>query len=153
MSTHEIPEREPLQPELDRANRILAALGGAGLIAALVMALVLRPASAGYGTHRQLGLPPCTWVVLTGERCPTCGMTTAWACAVRGQWKAALAANVGGTLLCLMAVVVAPLLLWVAIRGHRPRWLPRGKSIMGFAVAIAMITLTDWLLRLVGFSW
>ena len=34
-------------------------------------------------THRQLGLPPCTFYLLTGVPCPSCGMTTSFALLVR----------------------------------------------------------------------
>ena len=70
-----------------------------------------EPSPPGYGTHQQLGLPPCTFWVLFGRPCPTCGMTTAWAHLMRGEWLDACRANAGGALLGLLAMVAAPWLL------------------------------------------
>jgi len=47
--------------------------------AVLCIAAVLTPAAAGVGTHRQLGLAPCTMLAATGWPCPMCGMTTTFA--------------------------------------------------------------------------
>ena len=82
-----------------------------GLLGLLAIAAMLKPSPLGHGTHQQLGLPPCTFWVLFGRPCPTCGMTTAWAHLVRGQWVDACRANLGGALLGLLAMVAAPWLL------------------------------------------
>src|SRR5262245_38230563 len=43
-------------------------------------------------THRQLGLPECTFKNLTGKPCPSCGMTTSFSLLIHGDpvnaWKA-----------------------------------------------------------------
>src|SRR5262249_58677244 len=61
-----------------------------GVVAVFAIALRLNP----YGTdgrplrmetHRQLGLPPCTFYLMTGLPCPSCGMTTSFAFLVRGD--------------------------------------------------------------------
>src|SRR5262245_31491696 len=57
----------------------------AGVIAVLALARWLEPSPLGYGTHRQLGLLPCSFRRITGYPCPSCGMTTAFAWFVRGQ--------------------------------------------------------------------
>jgi len=143
--------RVPPRWELSPSSRLLAAAGGLGLIAGLVVAGWLEPDPQGYGTHRQLGLPPCTIVALTGKRCPTCGMTTAWANVVRGRLPAALGANVGGTLLCLIALVLAPSLLLAAVRGYRPWWLPGVEGAAWLLAAVSAVTLIDWTIRLLVF--
>jgi hypothetical protein len=65
---------------------------GAGLLVAIwvwALSLSLRPDSRGYSTHIQLGLAPCPKLAQTGWPCLTCGMTTAFAYAARGQlWQA-----------------------------------------------------------------
>ena len=50
-----------------------------GVLAVLVTAASLTPSDRGIGTHKQMGLAECSWVVTMGKPCPTCGMTTAFA--------------------------------------------------------------------------
>jgi hypothetical protein len=71
----------------------------------LVIASMLRPASAGVGTHTQLGLPPCGMMVTTGYPCPSCGMTTAFALAANRQPLHAFVNQPFGAILVLVAAV------------------------------------------------
>lgn len=66
-------------------SRIAACLVAILLLGLLVTAAWLKPAAAGHGTHTQLGLLQCGWVAAFGKPCPTCGMTTAFACAAHGN--------------------------------------------------------------------
>jgi hypothetical protein len=59
-------------------------------------------------THRQIGLPPCTFYSVTGLPCPSCGMTTSFALLVRGDVWNSLRANAVGTLLALYGLVLIP---------------------------------------------
>jgi uncharacterized protein DUF2752 len=60
------------------------------------------------GTHRQLGLPPCTFRDKLGMPCPSCGMTTSFAFLVRGDLWNSLRANAVGTLLALVCLAFVP---------------------------------------------
>lgn len=116
----------------------------------LVVACLLTPdpAGKGYGTHEQLGLPPCSFTSSVGVRCPSCGMTTSWAYFVRGRVDRAVMSNSGGTLLALIALVTAP---WALVTGVRGRFLWGRPSDMGLAVATATVlgvTMVDWVFRL-----
>jgi hypothetical protein len=139
------------------ANRFTAkarlglAAAALGLLVPLAVAAWLRPDPNGFGTHRQLGLPPCTIVWLFGVRCPSCGMTTSWSHAVRGQWLHAIGSNVGGALLAAMAMVAGP---WLLVSATRGRWLvgrPGDRTLAVIASAVIVITLFDWVYRL-GFQ-
>lgn len=118
------PVRHPLGPLLERVGVRSGwkVRGYALAVAAIGMTLLgtaisLRPDPKGYGTHRQLGYPPCGMMVMTGLPCPTCGMTTSFSHTVRGQWISAMAAQPAGFLLCL-ATGVAVLAGWfVALTG------------------------------------
>lgn len=88
--------------------RVLSLLVSIGLAATLLVARSLSPAEAGIGTHQQLGLPPCTSIVLWNSPCPACGMTTSWAWFTRGQLLIAAKTNVGGTLLAIIALAYIP---------------------------------------------
>jgi hypothetical protein len=118
-------------------------------IAALfAVAMGLSPASEGLGTHRQLGLPPCSTRVLFGVRCPMCGMTTAWSHFVRGDLAAAARSNLGGLLLAVYAIGWIELARRMAV--HQA-WPTRGqlRAATLCLVAILAVTLADWcLLRL-----
>lgn len=130
-----------------RAGLVLAAVALAGMLA---VAGCLTPADAGLGTHQQLGFPPCSFRVLFDCPCPTCGMTTSWACLVRGQLACACRANCGGTLLAVLAVLGSP---WLLLSGVRGRWLgfrPQGDVAAWTLAGIAAITLVQWIVRLAG---
>jgi hypothetical protein len=59
-------------------------------------------------THRQLGLPPCTFYDKTGLPCPSCGMTTSFALLIRGDVWNSLKANWAGTFLGLGCLIFIP---------------------------------------------
>lgn len=133
-----------------RRDRLLLAAAGIGLLGLLLAATMLQPSSLGHGTHRQLGLPPCTFWVLFGRPCPTCGMTTAWAHLVRGQWVGACRANFGGTLLGMLAMVATPWLLASAWRGAWFGGLPNRTVAAYISTTILLVMLIDWGIRLLG---
>lgn len=138
---------ETRRTELSRRDRLLLAAAGIGLLVLLTLAALLRPDPAGHGTHQGLGLPPCTFLTLVHRPCPTCGMTTAWAHLMRGQWSAAVHANAGGTLLWLLAIVATPWLLASAIRGRWWPAAPRGRVVVCVCVAVLLVTTIDWAIR------
>lgn len=134
--------------KLSVRRRLAAAFGALVLLVPLVIACLLEPDAKGYGTHQQLGFPPCTLVALCGIRCPTCGMTTAWANVVRGRLLDGLAANVGGVLLALAAIGSVIGLSATAVFGRRPRWFPGVNGFAWYGMAIAAVTLVDWAIRI-----
>jgi hypothetical protein len=96
----------------------VCALGVAALcLAPLVIAARIAPAPAGHGTHERLGLPACGWAAASDAPCPTCGMTTAFAHAVRGNLLESLAAQPLGFLGALAAAAGFWMALHVALTG------------------------------------
>ncbi len=71
-------------------------------------------------THRQLGLPECTFKQYTGLPCPSCGMTSSFALLVHGDVWHALQANAVGAGLALVGMAFIPWSLVTVLRG---RWL------------------------------
>ncbi len=131
-------------------QRVAGIAVGSVLIGLLATAAMLRPSQAGFGTHQQLGLPPCTIQVLYGVRCPACGMTTSWTHVTRGQPIAALRASVGGTLLAGLALVASP---WLLVSGFRGRWIWRSPSewtVAAISLALLLVTVVDWGCRLLA---
>lgn len=144
-----LPADERLRADrLGWFQRTAMIAGGTVLISLLIVAAVLRPNPRGMGTHRQLGLPPCSMVVLAGIRCPSCGMTTSWSRVMRGNLVGAVRANSGGTLLALAAIASGP---WLVVSGLAGRWkfcCPDERTLVWIGLIIIAVTLIDWTLRL-----
>jgi len=100
-------------------DRLVAAAIATAAIAPLVVASILEPSADGLGTHRQLGLPACSWVAGLGLPCPSCGMTTAFSFAARGDLGAAFATQPAGAVLAMLAAIVAVVAAWTAATGSR----------------------------------
>jgi hypothetical protein len=128
--------------------RFWAALAGVGLLGTLVLAAQLQPDPRGWGTHEQLGLPPCTLLLVAGMRCPACGMTTSWAYAARGQLDDALRTHAGGTLLAIAALLTAVFALAAAALGRWPLWQPSEMAILCLVTIAAALVGGEWLVRL-----
>ncbi|MBN1342454.1 MAG: DUF2752 domain-containing protein [Phycisphaerae bacterium] len=118
-------DRHPLGPLVsfseDRSNltRLTAVAVLAGSLGILGFAWHVNPDPKGVGTHRQLGLGPCGFLLTTGLPCPTCGMTTSFAYAVRGRLISAFWSQPAGTLLALATTALACVAVVVLIAGRR----------------------------------
>ncbi|MBB77022.1 MAG: hypothetical protein CMJ75_21150 [Planctomycetaceae bacterium] len=128
-------------------QRALCAGVGSGLVLLLGVACWLEPDSRGFGTHQQLGLPPCTFSSVFGIRCPSCGMTTSWSHTMRGELVSAVKSNVGGLLLALLSVLLGPWLLVSGIRGKWTGWYPNEWVVVVVGGVVLLTTLCDWLWR------
>lgn len=110
-------------------------------MAPLLVAAGLDPSASGVGTHRQLGLPACGFLVTTAVPCATCGMTTAFALAARGDLATAVMTQPAGALLALAAAAAVLVSAYALVAGlslsplARVLWRPRPVLIVaGFAV-------------------
>ncbi len=103
---------------LARWHRVLLGLWSLFLIAGFAFSLSLVPDQRGFGTHQQLGLPPCSFRVLFGTFCPTCGGTTCFSFFVRGHWWLAIKANPAVFLLALWCAAMIPW-SWISISQKR----------------------------------
>ena len=135
-------------PRMTSHERHKAAMVAASLAVVMCVAAVLRPDPRGYGTHQQLGLPPCAFMTLFGARCPTCGMTTAWTSLAHGDVERALRANVGGTALAGLGMLTMVWLVVVTVFGRWWPARPSGAAIVRAGLMIAGMTLVDWSIRL-----
>jgi hypothetical protein len=114
----------------------------------LFVARQLHPDRRGFGTHTQLGLPPCLFHVWTGLPCPTCGLTTSFAYMARWQITAAFAAHPLGPLLFALTVLTLLCAVHGAVRAAPLADTLQRLRIRGLAVIIAISTATCWLLRI-----
>ena len=132
-------------PPLCRLAMLLAVVVQVSLLA---VARTLEPSTEGLGTHTQLGLPPCFSVAMYASRCPACGMTTSWSLLTRGRWGEAMHANLGGSLLAIIALAYLPptcYFLFLGRTSHRG-WLSLSLAIALF-IALAS-AIGQWAFKL-----
>lgn len=120
--------------------------------AVLSVALLVSPAEAGLGTHRQLNLPECGWITVADLPCFTCGMTTSFAHAVRGNLLASMLAQPAGFLLAILTAMALLLSLHVAVTGSNlggfflRLWSPRLLWVTG------LVVLAGWVFKVVMYK-
>jgi hypothetical protein len=90
----------------------------AGAWATIAIAAWLRPDTRGFGTHQQLGLPPCGFEAVTHIPCPGCGLTTSFAHMAHGHLLEAFRAHLMGPLLFAIVVWLAFYAPYAATRGR-----------------------------------
>jgi hypothetical protein len=110
-----------------------------GCAAVLGIAVRLDPSPDGFGTHQQLGMPQCGFLARTGYPCPTCGVTTSVAWAVRGRLLAGWRAQPFGVLLAAGLAAGALAGVAEAVTG-RPK-LPTGRRSILLAAGLLLAAL------------
>lgn len=129
--------------------RFWATLVLAAALAPLALAAWLRPDPRGYGTHRQLGTGPCGMLIVTGYPCPTCGMTTAFAHTVRGQWLRAAWVQPAGFVMALGVAATAVGAGWIVVRGRLPHRWPAWVTPFRLYLALLVLLLGSWGFKIV----
>lgn len=138
----------PAPPARTPQHRFVLLAAAAAPLGLLAAALLLEPDARGFGTHEQLGLPPCTPMRLWGVPCPGCGVTTSVALAARGRLGDALAAQPFGLLLVLAALAFSAWAAAGALRG-RDLWLAlRGRPLARVGVALGAALAAAWVYKL-----
>lgn len=125
-----------------RVRALLLAIA-AFLVTIFILAMWINPYNPDgtprrMATHRQLGLPPCNFFLLTGKPCPSCGMTTSFALLFHGDLRASLQANWVGTLLAVAAVVACPWAVLSAVWG-RFLGIPHQKMDLFISLALSLL--------------
>lgn len=101
------------------SRRMIAATILAVCCIVLGIAAWLEPSATGMGTHQQLRLPPCGWIVMADLPCPTCGMTTAFAHAANGNLWQSFRAQPLGCILAIFTAMLALVSVHVLVTGSR----------------------------------
>jgi hypothetical protein len=146
-----VSEREYVRrrPGLRRWVRLGLVLMVLGWTAVFAIAAWLNPyfedGTARLGeTHRQLGLPPCTFKRLTDLPCPSCGMTTSFALLVRGDLWNSARANFAGTALAVFGLLFIPWALVTALKG-RVVWLSSVETtLFRLCIGFMILLLGHW---------
>ncbi len=117
------------------------------MLSLLMVARWLEPDPRGRGTHEQLDLPPCGFLLIFGKPCPSCGMTTSWSHVTRGQFLSSIHANAGGFLMAIAAAVAGSVLIGSAIKGQ---WIvaPSVNVVLFAAITVILAALLHWVFKL-----
>lgn len=134
---------------LNFRERLFLGLIGCSLLSLFVIASCLTPDRQGYGTHQQLGLPPCSIRTLFEIPCPTCGMTTSFAHFVRGDLVGACRVNPAGLLVACACFLLIPWSLAGVIRA-RLLWvsapIEAALTLLSLLVGVSLLT---WIIQIV----
>lgn len=125
------------------ASRLAWAFMGAVSWTVIALSFWLQPSSRGFGTHEQLGLPPCTFQAMTHIPCPGCGLTTSFAHMAHLQPLRALERHPMGACLFLITLAVALVAPWAVRRAwpvHRALALPGTSYALGVTLAAGVAT-------------
>jgi hypothetical protein len=133
---------------LGRSGRVLLGLWTLFLIAGFWLASTLEPDPRGYGTHQRLGLPPCSFQLLFGLNCPSCGSTTSFAHFVRGEWIASIGSNPSAFALALLCAAMVPWSAYSAWIGRTWRLESPATVFVWFLSVIVTVSLIQWVVRL-----
>lgn len=146
--------KEEYLSELREAQRLRWWVRG-GLLAAVFLSLAvfavawsLDPYRGGHvwleETHTQLGMPACTFRKMTGQPCPSCGMTSSFALFVRGDLLHSLQANAAGTFLAMISLLFICWGLSTAVAG-RMIWLHAWERVTAWLfLSFVAVMLVRW---------
>ena len=127
---------------MNRFDTLISLVGIAGCTTVIIIAAWLDPDPRGYGTHQQLNLPPCGFLLEHHYPCISCGMTTAFSAMAHAQFGLALRANPFG---CVLFLVTLFLPFWCAdsIRWRKDplrfTFSPRGRFLLPVGAALLLI--------------
>ena len=134
----------PIPQRLTWQGRATAALVAAGCLALLVTALMLQPDPSGVGSHRKLGLAPCSLMQSANLPCPSCGMTTSFTWFVRGNILASLYVQPMGTVLAFAAAATFWGGLYATVSGKPLHRLLRPIPSRYYVLVPVGLTLAAW---------
>lgn len=132
-------------------SRGLLVAGGLMLLAGFGLAGWLSPEARGHGTHQQLGLAPCTFLMLTGKPCPSCGATTAFAHFVRGQWLRAAQANAAALALALVCAALIPWCWASAAKGRLIGIINLERTVLLLVIIMTSLFTLQWVVNLLTY--
>jgi hypothetical protein len=138
--------------------RSILAVMAIGLAAVFVTARRIVPyaedgSAMRMASHQQLGLPPCTFSVVTGVPCPSCGMTTSFALLVRGDVVNSARANWVGTLLAAFCLLVVPWSVVSALIGRAVFVRSLEQALIFVIMSLLVLMFTRWAVVLALLWW
>jgi hypothetical protein len=119
----------------------------------LAVARWLKPAVRGYGTHTQLGLPPCNFLRLTHLPCPSCGLTTSFAWAARFHFWQAFLASPFGVLAFFFTALLIPTAIFLLWRRISFRRITESAVFTRAVYAATAVYFFSWIFKLATFHY
>lgn len=120
--------------------------------AVMITAMMLTPNPVGHGTHTQLGLPPCGFLMVTGLPCPGCGLTTCFTHMIRGEVVMACRANSFGVALFLVSFFTIPISATGFLRGWPVLETLDRMRFERVAILLAASSAVVWMIRIARIS-
>lgn len=134
-----------------RADKLVPIAMLVAACAVLITAAWLRPSPMGYGTHIQLGLPPCNFMRLTHLPCPSCGLTTCFAWAIRFHFRSAFFANPFGVLAFFCTISMIPMAIFLLLRRISFRRITEHAHFTRAIYAGTALYFLSWIFKLATF--
>lgn len=134
---------------LSSFGRLICVFAAGLFVGLLALAASVHPDPRGYGTHEQLGLPPCAFKTLVKIPCPTCGGTTSFAHFVRGEWRSAFRANSAAFAFALLMSALTPWLGFSAATGRLLGVAHVGSMMVCLVSVLAALTMLNWIARII----
>jgi Protein of unknown function (DUF2752) len=128
-----------------------------GLIALFSVAFSLDPYLADGSarrmeTHKQLGLPECTFKQVTHLPCPSCGMTTSFSLTMHGDLFHGAQANSVGVLLALTLLISIPWCVASAVMQRTLFIRSAERTMLAIVIGLLSLMMLRWAV-VVGLTW
>lgn len=129
-------------------ERLVAALLAMAVLAVIGIARWLTPDPRGFGTHEQLGLPPCVSERFLGFPCPFCGMTTSFSLMAHARPEEAFYTQPAGAAAFLVALVLMSGGIVTACAGYLPTAVRRSVVSRPATFFAILVLLVSWVYKL-----
>jgi hypothetical protein len=139
----------PFLPAHSRMHWAVLALSLATAPLLLSLTLLITPDPRGFGTHEQLGLPPCRSIDWFGIPCPGCGITTSISHLLHGDLRTSLTTQPFGLIATLLLAAFAA---WGPVAAVAGRDLGRDLSrlrIGPWGAALGALLAASWAYKIV----
>ncbi len=118
----------------------------------IAIGLWLKPSAAGIGTHQQMGLPACTFLKMTGYPCPSCGLTTSFAYAVRLEFGRSLSVQPFGFVFFWLMILWIPVSIILTSKEMTWSEMIDGRWAPTIFYMLMALYVTGWIWKLVTFE-
>ncbi len=129
-------------------TRLITAVIAVVLWAVVIASWYIVPSEQGYGSHTQLRIPKCSWIVEKDCPCPTCGMTTAYSLAAHGRVIKSFITQPAGCIFALCHFALTGLLSYISITGRYPYYFTAIVNYYAYRILFTIIAIT-----LLGWGW